>query len=422
MQSRVGAAVTLIVGMAVLAGCTSAPSAPPETGVPTSGPTAVVSQTPTEAPPETAPPTSVPVPPAPAGPWKPVADHDSIGASQWLHVVWTGRRFVATGTALSGGGTFGTSRDGRSWKTAPSGGTTGGPIQIAASSGEVVAIGTLDNKTASWHSTDGIHWTWHLKVFPKALGADDVVTVNDVIPMPGGWLAVGADSEPCFVSCAPSPIRGLVWTSTNGLDWTRLANQASLKGGGLNAVAALDGGYVAAGDAGGRAAFWSSVDGKAWTRVADDPSFGTTGAGAGVQVVGLASRDGTIVAVGMEQTGGDSAPLVRAWRSTDGQAWSEASVEGALGGQVFSVAATASGFLATGPSGDTSCLGGIWASTDGSSWQCAASDPAFAGFGPYAAAGSPDVEVAVGLTDSGCEAEGACGDGLPGDIWWRPIP
>jgi len=188
----------------------------------------------------------------------------------------------------------------------------------------------------------------------------------------------------------------------------------------MNAIAATADGFVAGGDAGGRAAFWWTPDGLSWTRVADDPSFGASSSGANVQVVGIAAREGSMVAVGMQQAGGDSPPTVLAWRSSDGRAWTPASVERATDGQVFSVAATPTGFLATGPSADTSCLGGIWSSTDGSAWACEAADPAFEGFGPYAAAGSPSVEIAVGLTSFGCGED--CPGGFPGAVWWRSIP
>ncbi len=110
-------------------------------------------------------------------------------------------------------------------------------------------------------------------------------------------------------------------------------------------------------------------------------------------------------------------PGVHAWWSADGLTWSNAPVEDGVGGQVFSVATTPHGFLATGPSGEGSCLGGIWASTDGRAWRCDASDPAFEGFGPYAAAASDAVEVAVGLTSGGDAPEG-----LPGAVWSRATP
>jgi hypothetical protein len=96
---------------------------------------------------------------------------------------------------------------------------------------------------------------------------------------------------------------------------------------------------------------------------------------------------------------------VRAWWSAGGRTWSKATVDKAKDGQAFSVAATPDRFLATGPSGG--CLGGIWATTDGRAWQCEASDARFEGFGPYAAAASDAVEVAVGLTSSGEAPSGA---------------
>src|SRR5262249_59395027 len=139
--------------------------------------------------------------------------------------------------------------------------------------------------------------------------------------------------------------------------------------------------------AGGRAAFWTSGDGRTWTRASDEPSFGApAGSGQAVSVVGIAANGGSIVAVGMQQSGGgDSPSTVLAWRSTDGATWTPASVDTAEGGQVFGVSTTAMGFLATGPSGDTSCLGGILSSTERDAWTRIASHPWFPGFRPYPA-------------------------------------
>jgi hypothetical protein len=421
---RVGAALATVM---LIAACTYAPSAAPTgstaaTSSSTPGPGAS-DGTPTQSPLETTASTVAPTLPVSSGPWQPVAVQDSVAGSQVLDVVWTGTRFIASGTALDGGGTFLRSADGKTWKSGTSGGTNGFPEHIAAGPKGIVAIGTLDGKTASWASADGIHWDYHLKVFPTAFGTNDFVRVSDVVATSTGWLAVGRDDIACYTDCIPQPLRAPVWTSSDGLTWTRVASQASLRTAGLNAVAAIEGGFIAGGDAGGRAAFWLSPDGLGWTRVLDDPSLGPTDSGAVVQVVGIAARDGSIVAVGMQRANGDAPPTVMAWRSTDGRTWTAASVEGASEGQVFSVAATPTGFLATGPSGDTSCLGGIWSSTDGSAWTCEATDPAFEGFGPYSAAGSPDIEIAAGLTSFGCEDDSdPCHEGFPGAIWWRPIP
>jgi len=422
MAVRVGIVLTTAT---LIAACSSAPSESPTASTPTSSSTpgpGPSSDSPTQSPVDTAAPTLSPTLPVSSGPWQPVAPQDAVAASQVQDVVWTGTRFIAAGTALDGAGAFLRSPDGKTWKSGASGGTNGFPERIAAGPKGVVAIGSIDGKTASWASADGIHWDYHLKVFPTAFGANDMVHVTDVISTSTGWLAVGRDDVACYADCVPAPIRALVWTSTDGLAWTRVPAQSALRGGGMNAIAAIDGGFIAGGDADGRAAFWLSPDGLTWTRVADDPSFQSSTAGDIRRVVGIAVRDGVIVAVGMEQgLGGDYAPTVTAWRSADGRTWAPASVERAREGQVFGVAATPTGFLATGPSGDTSCLGGIWSTTDGSAWACEASDPAFEGFGPYAAAGSPTIEIAAGLTSFGC-GEDECPTGFPGAIWWRPIP
>ena len=138
-------------------------------------------------------------------------------------------------------------------------------------------------------------------------------------------------------------------------------------------------------------------------------------------MVGVAASPGVIVIVGMANgVGPGGAPSVLAWWSADGRKWVQATGDRFLYGQVFEVAATPGGFLATGPSGDQSCLGGIWASTDGRSWRCVASDAVFAGFSPYVAAASTTAEIAVGLTSVGWDPNGSTG--LPGAVWWRPIP
>lgn len=406
-------AAVVVGAILVVGACDSAPTASPN-----ATPTPFATIPPTGAPPSVTPeatvtPTTAPTLPVSAGPWQPAAVQDSVSNSQFQDVVWTGTGFVAVGFGLDGGGTFLRSSDGKTWKSGTSGPGSGPPSDIAAGPNGIVAIGTLDEKTASWFSTDGIHWQYHLKVFPKSLGASDLVTVTDVVATPTGWLAVGRDDEACFVACESNTQRAMVWTSTDGLSWTRVRS-AALPGGGMNSVTATEGGFVAGGDSEGRAAFWTSPDGLTWARV-PDPGFGAEGES--ISVVGVAAAGGTIVAVGMARS--DTGSDVVAWSSTDGQTWTPSSVESPQEGQVFNVAAVPTGFLATGPSGEASCLGGIWWSPDGAAWTCEATDPAFATFGPYAAAGSPTVEIAVGLTEVGWDPDS--GLGSPGAVWWRPV-
>jgi hypothetical protein len=386
------------------------------------GASTVPTELPSLPPLETPQATPIPTQAAVAGDWNAVLDQKAVSNAQLLDVVWTGTRFVAAAVDLNASGVLLTSTDGQRWRSIPAGGSTGSPEHLAAGPNGVVAVGTIDARSAAWVSADGRNWTYRTRVFPKALGSNDEVRVTDVVATATGWLAVGRDDPFCPVGCPAEPLRALMWTSTDGETWTRL-QQPSFPGGGINSVSAVDGGFVAVGDAAGHAAIWTSPDGLAWRRVTDDPMFGVpdgSPAEATATAVGVASAFGAIVVVGAAHgataEGGD---LVMAWRSTDGKAWSPAAVEGADDGQVFGVAATSSGFLATGPSGETSCLGGIWSSLDGASWACEASDPGFAGFGPYAAAGSPSVDVVVGLTEAGWDP--TSGIGAPGAIWWRPI-
>jgi hypothetical protein len=419
---RAGAA---LVATLVIAACTDAPTVGP-TASAGPGVSPGASTTPTELaslpPLETPAPTPIPTQAAAAGDWNAVLGQKSVTNAQFLDVIWTGSRFIAAGVNLNGGGVLVSSTDGQRWRSIPAGGETGSPEHLAAGPSGVVAVGTIDARSAAWVSADGRNWTYRTRVFPTALGSGDEVRVTDVVATATGWLAVGRDDPFCPTGCPAEPLRALMWTSTDGETWTRL-QQPSFPGGGINSVTAFDGGYVAVGDSSGHAAIWTSPDGLGWTRIGDDPMFGAPADASPdttVTAVGVAAAFGSIVVVGMANgaTAGGG-PIVMAWRSTDGHSWSPAPVEAADEGQVFSVAATNSGFLATGPSGETSCLGGIWSSIDGASWACEASDPGFAGFGPYAAAGSPGVDVVVGLTDAGWDPES--GIGAPGAIWWRPL-
>ena len=378
----------------------------------------------------TRPAASAPVSPAPsiepASPagaeWLPVPPQDSVTGTQFQAVAWTGTRFVATGVALGAEGVFLDSPDGKAWHRQEGTAKAAYPIAIAAGPAGVVAVGTIGDRRASWSSPDGLSWTARPDAFPASVTGSDTVQITGVVSTGDGWIAVGREDPACNFNCGVAPVRSLVWTSRDGLHWTSLGRQPSLVGAGMNGVAAGGPGYVAAGMGPGRAAIWTSADGSAWSQVPDDAMFhpeAGSDPGAWVSGVGVASGHGVSVVVGWAYgVGPGGEPAVVAWWSPDGRTWMPAPVDQGPGGQVFSVATTPAGFLATGPSGEPSCLGGIWASTDGRAWQCVASDPALKGFGPYAAAGSPTTEIAVGLTSAGEESP----NGLPGAVWWRPIP
>ena len=420
-------AIVLASGLLIV-GCASptqsaAPSAAiaaPSEVAPTAAPTPTPTPTPTVIPtaamtPEPTP-TMAPTPRPVAAAWKGAPSQASVRDVQLQDVAWTGTRFVAVGW-----GAFLDSTDGVRWHRHKFAVGEASEARLAAGPVGVVAVGG----TASWTSPDGLAWTAHPKAFRIGDVGSDTVEVKDIVATSGGWLAVGRQDPFCMFDCGSFPKRAWVWTSDDGVSWTRVPDQKAFKGGGMDAVARGQDGFIAVGAASGNAAIWTSPDGLVWTRVPDDPmfhgpdSFGGLLAGA----TGVAVHGGVAVVVGSVYAqdvcppgyATKSCPGVRAWRSADWRTWSKASVEKAKDGQASTVDWTIDGFLATG--GSTGCPGGIWASTDGQAWRCDSSVPAMKGFGPSAAAASDTVEVTVGLTDAGWDENGS--DPMPGAVWYR---
>ena len=407
----------IAMALTVLAGAacgTSTLSAGPS-GAPSPESTVFSSPTPTRTP-----------APTPDEGWRPVADQASVQGVQYQHVVWTGTRFVATGTALGDpGDVFLNSSDGLTWQRQPAATANAYPASLAAGPDGVVAVGRIDGRPASWFSQDGLAWTARADAFPVPTLGTDTIEVTAVVATDHGWLAVGREDPFCQTNCGLAPVRALVWTSIDGLHWTPVSDQASFSKAAMTAVARLDSGFVAVGIAGTHAAVWTSPHGMAWTRVPDsplfhelpsaDPSMSTT-------MAGITAAHGVVVAVGYEGNGGAHGPAARAWWSKDGLAWALADGDHFLSGgeidvRLTSVTVTPDGFLAAGFSSG-GCVGGLWASSDGRAWRCVGLDPAFAGFTSYAVAASTSVEVAVGLE----AATNPTPAGLPGAVWRRTLP
>jgi hypothetical protein len=412
-----------VTAVLLITGCAATKTEPPTSiGAATPSPSVTATSTATPTPAPTPTPTLTPTPtqtPVPAlAPWREVPQQPSVSAVQFLDVTWTGTRFVATGSALDGRGVFVDSTDGVTWHRQKGGVADGGPGALAAGPGGVVAVGQIGGTQASWSSVDGLTWATHPKAFPMPAVGSDTIFVTDVVARGDGWLAVGRRDPACQIDCMEDPSKAYAWTSSDGSHWTRVADQAAFKGGGMDAVAGGDEGFVAVGVASGRAAIWTSPDGLAWSRVPDATMFHgpkLPGGSLPVHASGVAVRDGVTVVVG-SVLGQDSSGL-RFWWSPDGRTWSKGTVKKADEGQMTGVTATPDGFLAVG--GSIGCLGGIWSSTDGRAWRCEASNKKFQGFGPYAAAASDTVEVAVGLTDAGWDENS--GDGMPGAAWYRTL-
>lgn len=410
--------------VATLAGCGSTDPTPPPSA------TAVVPVTPAAATPK---PTSNPTPssstssappatsqPAISGGWRSVPAQASVQGVHYQHIIWTGTRFVASGDAPIAGSVFLDSDDGVTWNQQATM-AIGSPAALAAGPRGVVAVGTIGDRLASWASPEGLTWTSHAGGFPTPSTGPDVVEITGVVATDTGWLAVGRRDGICTLNCGLAPLGAIVWTSTDGLRWTRVADQAAFSKSAMTGVTRLGSTFVAVGFTVRRAVVWTSTNGTTWTRDPDAPLFHprSSKANAWTEMTGVTASDGLIVAIGMDAESlcqdvcGRS---VRAWWSTDGKTWTKGTSADFLDSQAFSVSATPTGYLAAGPSGSDRCVGGIWASGDGRAWSCAATDPEFRGFAASAAAGSPSDEVVVGHQD-----DPAATDGAPGAVWWRPV-
>jgi hypothetical protein len=418
-------AIAAVVLIALTSGCTSTPPSLGPSAEPTLAATAVA-PTVLASPPPTALPSPTPIFETADG-WLRVPAQASVAAGQLSNVVWVGTRggTVADPNArFVGSGSNGLidSNDGLTWhQQVPLAGTIG---LLAVGPRGVVAVGSIDDQPFSWTSVDGLTWTAGTKPFPVPDTSTTYVTETDIVATDNGWLAVGREDPNCALDCNLAPVRAIVWTSLDGLTWTRVADQASLSHAAMTAVTRGGPGYVAVGQAGKHGAVWTSTDGKLWSRVPDATVFSAplnTDQTFGASMTGVTASGGTIVAVGLVGTQGDVGSAL-AWWSTDGRHWSRATGDHFLYGQIFTVGVGLGGVVAAGPSGGKSCQGGIWWSADGHAWRCIATDKAMT-FSPYAIAQSGNLLVVAGLGPDPTVDPALADEAAPvGAIWVRDIP
>ncbi|MDJ0498355.1 MAG: hypothetical protein QNJ89_11020 [Acidimicrobiia bacterium] len=217
-----------------------------------------------------------------------------------------------------GGDRAWTSSDGITWAGVPDG-AFGHPVEIhgvIAGGPGFAAFGEdrLWGRGAIWTSSDGTNWT---------RAADDPALsngrINAMTAGGPGLVAVGSDRA----SCAP-----VVWTSSNGQEWTRIPYDPEVFGTGfrcdnaawisINDVTAGGPGLVAVGSHQELATVWTSQDGVTWTRSPDDPElFGTPPDMWYSDIRRVATVGDELIAIGWR--GGPAA----VWTSPDGLAWSD---------------------------------------------------------------------------------------------------
>jgi hypothetical protein len=239
--------------------------------------------------------------------------------------------------------------DGSAWSQAPAfvGAEGAEPARFAKIGERLVGVGfayaTVDPVAYAgrvWTSPTGITWTQvpDAPVFAKA-------QINDVAVGPHGLVAVGSAQTGSELGTDAA-----VWTSPDGLHWTRLASQPDFADAAMNAIVVSRSGLVAVGQGAQGAAVWISADGIRWVRGADAPALHDAVMHG---VVGLAS---SLLAVGY---GHDSAAI---WTSSDATTWTRVP-DGPTFAMAQAVAVAAKGddvVVVGGANGETSPAAIIW--------------------------------------------------------------
>jgi hypothetical protein len=252
-----------------------------------------------------------------------------------------------------------------------------------------------------------------------------------------GWptmesVAVGGPGLVAVGYFGPSDdIDAVVWTSPDGVTWSRVPHDETIFGGEgaqyMFSVVAGRPGLVAVGydSSVGRAAVWTSVDGVTWSRVPhDEMVFGDPPQ----RMVSVTAGGPGLVAVG-EHVSSDGEVNAAVWTSVDGVTWSrvphDETVFGGDGWQeVQSVTAGGPGLVAVGYAGPgDATYAAVWTSVDGVTWSRVPHDETV--FGDYnnlrmhsVTAGGPGV-VAVGSDRSGVSQDAAVWTSPDGVTWTR---
>lgn len=349
--------------------------------------------------------------------------------------------------------------------------TSGGPGLVAVGSEDLTyytrAGRCCEGPSADavvWTSPDGLTWT-RLTPDPAVFGGAGSQQMFSVTAGGPGLVAVGRDGP-----SVDGGGHGAVWTSPDGLTWSRVPHDEAVFGGPgeqrMLSVTVGGPGLVAVGfdapvgGAEGDAAVWTSPDGLTWSRVPDETdSFGGESR---QMMLGVTNGPFGLVAVGSDGHSDDasdrriddSAADAAAWSSPDGIAWSRVPHdETVFGGpgeqQMASVTVGGPGLVAVGrTSGEPRCWPGanaskecdlsnetsdaaVWTSPDGLTWSRVPHDEAVFG-GPGESGFENERMLSVtaggpGLVAVGFDSNDHCGwDSAvwtsPDGLTWSRVP
>ena len=256
--------------------------------------------------------------------------------------------------------------------------TVGGPGLVAVGRDGLGVDG--NGSAAVWTSVDGLTWSRvpHDEAVFGGPGEQRMVSVTDGGP---GLVAVGRDGPTGNEQSVAA-----VWTSVDGLTWSRVPHDEIVFGGAdsqrMLSVTAGGPGLVAVGSDGhtadedfhrideslADAAVWTSVDGLTWSRVTQDEAvFGEPG-WVGGRMLSVAAGGPGLVAVGT--TGPYQLWTESVWTSPDGVTWSRLLPECCGYEEMVSVTAGGPGLVAVGSEpcpcgdrGDAEWTAAVWVSS-----------------------------------------------------------
>ena len=293
--------------------------------------------------------------------WSRAPESETFLSARMSGVTAGGPGLVAVGEAVRNGrgrAAVWTSTDGISWSQVAHDDTVFGELEagpprissVTSGGPGLVAVGDVRSGQGAssngvvWTSQDGTSWSrvpHDDEIFGRSEAGRCCTHMTDVVAGGPGLVAVGADwvgdepggSEDDGVS------RAVVWTSSDGIVWSRVPHDEAVFGGASMSSVTVGGpGLVAVGAAEAGAntsvpAVWISADGLNWSRIPhDDAVFGvgspaSTGPiGTGLTAVAPAGPGLVAIGSGFLQTATSPAEewiaVGAIWTSVDGVAWS----------------------------------------------------------------------------------------------------